>query len=164
MNDLKKALLKLAELVDELEKGISTSNEIAEIVSTKISLDPGAKDIDITIDTNTKRARVPAVTTNGNGLKCVEMPYIFNKVRITTTEDENIEMQYMYEDRYIKDVIPLSKTIESIADLITLACNLSEEELETIIEKLRRETNAEAKALEQLRQIVAAIRLILGIN
>jgi len=163
MKDVKKALLKLVELVDELEKGISTSNEIAEIVNMEINLDPGVKDIDIAIDTNTKRLRVPAVTTNGNGLECVKLPYIFNKVRITS-EDGDIKVQYIYEDRYVKDVIPLSKTIESIADLITLACNLSEEELETIIEKLRSETNAEAKALEQLRQIVTTVRLILGIT
>jgi hypothetical protein len=162
ISDIKRALHTLIELIDAVGREIDVGKEIVGLINIRISLHAPTGLIDVTIPVEERRARY-AVIDGEKGVTCANSPYTFNGINIKT-ENEKLVIHYIYSGKHVYDVIPLSRELETVGDLIDIACNLKPEEIETIINNIRKTTDAETKSLEQLKQIVAIIKMILGVE
>jgi hypothetical protein len=149
----------LLELVNEVADDVALVEEISRLASIRISISAPAGAVDISVVVRERRARIAVV--GDRGIECVDTPYIFNSVRLYTDGDK-LRAEYIYTSKHIHDVLPISVNIETVGDLFSLVCNLSEEDVSKMIEAVARDRDTKIKMLEQLKQVVALVRMALG--
>jgi hypothetical protein len=159
VNSIKSVLQRLAELVDEVARNVAIVEEIARLASIRVGISAPTEAIDIAVEVGERRARAAAV--GDRGIECVNTPYVFNTVRLYTAGSK-LRAEYIYTAKHVRDVLPISIDIETVVDLVSLACNLSEEDVDRMIEALAMDRDTKIKLLEQLKQIVTLIRMALG--
>ena len=159
MSSVKRVLQMLLELVNEVADEVELVEEISRLASIRIGISAADEVLDISVGVRERRARIAVV--GNRGIECVETPYIFNSVRLYTA-DGKLRAEYIYTAKHIHDVLPISVSIETVGDLVSLVCNLSEEDVGKMIEAVARDRDTKIKLLEQLKQIVALVRMALG--
>lgn len=159
MSSIKRVLQMLLELVNEVEDEVAIVEEISRLASIRIGISAPVGAVDISVGVRERRARIAVV--GDRGIECVDTPYIFNSVRLYTSGDK-LRAEYIYTAKHIHDVLPISVDIDTVGDLVSLVCNLSEEDVSKMIEAVARDMDTKIKMLEQLKQIVALVRMALG--
>jgi hypothetical protein len=159
VSDIKRALQKLAELVDEVASEVAIIEEVARLASMRVSIGAPTGVIDATVGVRERRAKTAAV--GDRGIECVNTPYVFNTIRLYTA-DNKLRAEYIYTSKHVNDILPTSVDVETVGDLVSLACNLSEEDVDRIIEAITKDRETKIKVLEQLKQIVTLVRMALG--
>jgi len=159
VSSIKRVLQRLAELVDEVASSAAVVEEIARLASIRVGISAPTEAIDIAVEVGERRAKVAVV--GDRGIECINTPYMFNTVRLYTA-DNKLRAEYIYTAKHVRDVLPISIDIETVGDIVSLACNLSEEDVDRMIEALARDRDTKIKMLEQLKQVVTLISIALG--
>jgi hypothetical protein len=161
--NIKKAIIRLADLVEVMVESNRLGREVIDIVRTKLSISSAldVHPIDIEVQVN-ERKFMKAVITPSRGIQCVETPHLFNVVKLRTeTNIRTLSIDFAYRGRHVHDVIE-SIDVERVGDLIYLACNLEPEEIDIIAERIREIHKGIAQTLEQLRHILAMVKMVIG--
>jgi hypothetical protein len=159
--NIKRAILRLADLVEVLIENRELSREVIEIIRTDLNIGPAldVHPIDIEIQVRERRF-MKAMITPSKGIVCVKTPHLFNVVKLST-ETRSLFINFVFTGKHVHDVLDTVE-VERVGDLIYLACNLEPEEIDIIIERVREIHTGIAKTLEQLRQILAMVKLVIG--
>jgi len=163
VENFKRAILRLAELVEVLIENRELGREVIEIVRTNLNIGPAldVHPIDIELQVRNRKFMKPVITPS-KGIECVETPHIFNIVKLRTeTSIRTLSIDFVYRGRHVHDVID-SVDVARVGDLIYLACNLEPEEIDIIVERVREIHRGIVSTLEQLRQILAMVKMVIG--
>jgi hypothetical protein len=159
--NIKNAIIRLADLVEVLIESRELGKEVIEIIRTHLNIGPALDVHPIDIELQIKERKfMKAMITPSKGIECVETPHLINVVKLRT-EIRTLSIDFVYRGKHVHDVID-SVDVERVGDLIYLACNLEPEEIDIIVERVREIHKGIAQTLEQLRHILAMVKMVIG--
>jgi hypothetical protein len=159
--NVKNAIIRLADLVEVLIENRELGREVIEIIRTDLNIGPALDvyPIDIELQVMERKFMKPMITLS-KGIECVETPHLFNVVKLRT-ETRSLFIDFVYRGKHVHDVLD-TIDVERVGDLIYLACNLEPEEIDIIVERVREIHRGIVNTLEQLRQILAMVKMVIG--